>query len=141
MIGRVLSIGIPSVVRLRGLRFLVVVGVVDTLHERLAVVDFRRKGFPEEFLDPGAIRDALAHGVEVVPLVDAAPIDAARERAFQHEVEPDARGAAVAFHEGVGDIHLDVFVGDFVECRFRHPLDRRKRRGEELRWREREVTL
>ena len=80
-----------------------------------------------------AISNTLAHCVEVVSFVDFAPIDAAFERPLQHEVEPDARGATVAFHKWVGDVHFDVLVDDFVKCRFRHSLDHWKRRSKVLR--------
>ena len=63
------------------------------------------------------------HCIEVVVLGDLAPVDAFAEALFEDEVEPDAGGAAVAFHEWVGDVHFYVFVNDLVECVFRHFLN------------------
>ena len=42
---------------------------------------------------------------------------------FEDEVEPNTGGAAVAFHEWVGNVHFYVFVNDLVECVFRHFLN------------------
>ena len=42
---------------------------------------------------------------------------------FQHEVEPDAGTASVAFHKGVSDIHFHVLVDDFLEGGLRHIFD------------------
>ena len=59
------------------------------------------------------------HCIEVVVLCDLAPVNAFAEAFLEDEVEPDAGGAAVAFHEWMGDVHFYVFVDDLVECVFR----------------------
>ena len=40
--------------------------------------------------------------------INCVPIDYLAELLLEDEVEPDAGGAAIAFAEGVGDVHLDV---------------------------------
>ena len=37
------------------------------------------------------------------------------EGAFEHHVEPDARGAAVALHERVAYVHLYIFFDDMLK--------------------------
>ena len=55
---------------------LVVVRVVDAFHEGLAVVDFICEGGCEEGVDRGGVDYAGLHCLEVVVLVDFAPVDA-----------------------------------------------------------------
>ena len=74
----------------------------------------------EQSFDAQGIGYALRHGLQVFPLSNPAPVDTALVAGFQHEVEPDARAAAIALHERVGHIHFHVFVEDFVEGRFGH---------------------
>lgn len=93
----------------------VVVGIVDAFHEHFTAIDVRSQGAGYELLDGVAVGDAEFHSVEIVVLVYPTPVDTLLEAGFEHEVEPDAGAAPVAFHERVYDVHFHIFVENLVE--------------------------
>lgn len=63
------------------------------------------------------------HGLEVGGLVHLAPVHHLAQMFLQQHVQPDARGAAVAFQKGVGNVHFYILGNDGGEVRLRHLLN------------------
>lgn len=106
---------------------LIAVARVDALHVDLAIIHLVSESRLKQRLDLGVADRAALHGKEVVLAVNEAPIDHRSQLFAKDAVEPDARGAAVAFSEGVGDVHLDVLLDNLVEGGLGHFIDGGKR--------------
>ncbi len=70
-----------------------------------------------------AISLTFNHSAEIFILIDLAPVDAHAQALFEDEVKPDARAAAIALHERMCHIHLDIFGNNLVEGILGHLFD------------------
>ena len=69
------------------------------------------------------IHRAALHGLKIGIPVYPLPVHHPAQVLLQHHVQPDPRGTAVSFPEGMGNVHLHVFGDDFFKGRFRHFFD------------------
>ena len=111
---------------------LVIVRVVNALHKGLTVVDFVGQSKLQKSLNVRRVCDTFSHRIQVVVLVNLAPINAFLQLLFENQIEPDTSRTTITLTERMSDVHLDILVGNLLEIRFGHLLDGCKRLQKEL---------
>ncbi len=79
-----------------------------------------------------SIRRTLYHRRHIVSLGYLTPIDTDFKLLFEDEIEPYPRRATISLHKWMRDIHLDIFLDDFIKGIFWHLLDILESLGEIL---------
>ena len=105
------------------LLLLVVVRVVNTLHKGLTVVDPVGQSRLQKSLDIRRVGDTFLHCIQVVVLVNFAPIDAFLQLLFENQIESNTSSTTIALTERVSDVHLDIFIGNLLKSCFGHMLN------------------
>ena len=96
----------------------VIIRVVDTLHKGFTVVDFVGQSRLQKSLDIRRVCDTFLHRIQVVVLVNLAPINAFLQLLFENQIEPNTSRTTIALTERVSDVHLDIFVGNLLKSCF-----------------------
>ena len=85
----------------------VVVAGVDAFHIDLAVIDLFGQGGAQQGLYLHILDRAALHRKEIVPLIDAAPVDDLMQLLFEDGIQPDA-GAAMSVYDIINAQYLVV---------------------------------
>lgn len=99
---------------------LVVIRIVNTFHKHLATVYFVGEGTLQKTLYLSIVCHALCHGLQILLFLNLAPVYTFLQSCLEHHVEPDSGAASVTLHEGMADVHLYIFICNFVEGGFWH---------------------
>ena len=84
----------------------VIVRIVNTLHKCFAVVDLVGQSRLQKSLNLRRIDHALLHRIEVIVLIDSAPIDTLLQLLFENQIKPNASTATITLTEWVSDCHI-----------------------------------
>ena len=94
--------------------------MVDALHIDVPAVDLVRKRVLQNVLDLRVPDRTAFHRQQIILFIHAAPVDHLVQLDFQQMIQPDAGAAPVALTEGVGNVHLHIFLDDLIERGLRH---------------------
>ena len=69
---------------------LIIVRIVDALHEDLAVINLVGQGTLQQLMDATAVRMAGNHSIKIIPFVYLTPVYAHLQALLEYQVEPYA---------------------------------------------------
>ena len=115
--------------------------MIYAFHIDLTVIDLIGEGIFEKIFNLNIPDRAALHGKKIILLADLAPVNHHADALFQHEVKPDPCASAVALPEWVGNVHLNIFLNDFIKGGLRHFVNVGQGCLQVHQWRKTEIAL